>query len=72
MAYLLCTVGKSDGFILISIPSMWVVVFFSASTVCANSFMLDSNLALEKRISGKCMSVKSMQDAPGSSLESLA
>lgn len=52
-------------------PQCELSFFFSASTMCANSFMLDSNLALEKRISGKYMSVTSMQDAPGNSLESL-
>lgn len=71
MAYLLLGVGKSDGFVLISIPSMRIVCFLSASIVFANAFMLRSNVALENSISGKCVSVTSIQDAPGSSLESL-
>lgn len=55
MAYLLLGVGKSNGFFLISISSMQVVCFLSASIVFANSFMLQFNLALENSVSGKHM-----------------
>lgn len=71
VAYLLFSVGRSNGFFLISVPSMRVVCFPSAGIVFANSFMLYSNLVLENSISGKCTSVTDMQDAPGSSLQSL-
>lgn len=69
--YLHFDVGKSDVFSLISIPSMQVVCFLSAGVLFANSFILQSHLTLKNSIIGKCMSVASMQDAPGSSLESL-
>lgn len=51
--------------------SVQVVCFLSAGVLFANSFILHSHLTLENSIIGKCMSVVSMQDAPGSSLESL-
>lgn len=44
--------------------------FLSAGVLLANSFILHSHLTLENSVIGKCMSVASMQDAPGSSLES--
>lgn len=70
MAYLLFGVGKSNGFfsMVSSVYSQYGLSYFlSASIVFASSFMLHSNLALESSISGKHMSVTSMQDAPGSS-----
>lgn len=47
------------------------VCFLSASVPFANSFILHSHLTLENSIIGKCMSVTSMQDVLGSSLERL-
>lgn len=69
--YLHFGVGKSDVFSLISISLMQVFCFLSAGVLLANSFILQSHLTLKNSIIGKCMSVASMQDAPGSSLESL-
>lgn len=62
VAYLRFSVGRNNGFFLISVSSMQVVCFLSARVVFANSFMLHSNLVLENSSSGKCTSVTAMQD----------
>lgn len=51
--------------------SVQVVCFLSAGVLFANSFILHSHLTLQNSIIGKCLSVASMQDVPGSSLERL-
>jgi len=71
VAYLHFSTSKSDDFFLISMPSMRLVCFLSASVVFAISFMLRSYLVLENSINGKCASITSMQDAPSHSLDSL-